>query len=316
MDAIGEVTQRALVRTRSRVVEQIADLAVPLILEENPVDHSICSTGAHQGPHRGAYWGRAGPRSRRTLCTTSSVSILWMPVRQIQGDVLQHVPERVLNLVGEQIVDVPVPQIQDDGLQLLSEQVQNCTVEQTIPCASDFRGKSWKLCFLRHRSSCIFVRRSRFWTSLCFGFWRQLWKLGLLHHRSACRIASGEQIADSPVPQFMEAVVDVLPSLPRERVQNRTQEQRVQEQIMDFPVPRILEAVVEVVPSTPKERVQEQTVDFPVPRITEEIVDRIPEQTVGSPVPQITEEIVELYSSADCGFPRASDHGGNRGSFS
>ena len=38
---------------------------------------------------------------------------------------------------------------------------------------------------------------------------------------------------------------------PRERVQNRTQEQ-----IMDFPVPRILEAVVEVVPSLPQEHVQ------------------------------------------------------------
>ena len=51
------------------------------------------------------------------------------PVPQIQGDVLQHVPERVQNLVGEQIVDVLVPQIQDDGLQLVSERVQNCVGE-------------------------------------------------------------------------------------------------------------------------------------------------------------------------------------------
>ena len=37
--------------------------------------------------------------------------ITWIrPVPQIQGDVLQHVPERVQNCVGEQIGAVPVPQ--------------------------------------------------------------------------------------------------------------------------------------------------------------------------------------------------------------
>ena len=34
MDAVGEVTQRAPVRMHSRVVEQIVDLAAPLILEK------------------------------------------------------------------------------------------------------------------------------------------------------------------------------------------------------------------------------------------------------------------------------------------
>ena len=52
MEAIGEVTQRA----HSRVVEQIVDLAAPLILEKIL---SACSSGVHQGPHRGAYRERA-----------------------------------------------------------------------------------------------------------------------------------------------------------------------------------------------------------------------------------------------------------------
>ena len=124
-----------------------------------------------------------------------------------------------------------------------------------------------------------------------------------------------EQIVGVPVPQLMEAVVEVLP---QERVLNRTPEQimdspvhqiteeivevlpqeRVQhlvfEQIVGSPVHQITEEIVEVVP---QERVQnrilEQTVVSPVPQITEEIVDSILEQTVGSPVHQITEEIVE-----------------------
>ena len=54
-----------------------------------------------------------------------------------------------------------------------------------------------------------------------------------------------EQIMDSPVPQLMEAVVEVIP---QERVQNRTLKQ-----IVGVPVPQLMEAVVEV---TPQERVQ------------------------------------------------------------
>ena len=37
---------------------------------------------------------------------------------------------------------------------------------------------------------------------------------------------------------------------------------RKQEQFADSPVPQIMEAVVEVVPSTPQERVLEQIMDF------------------------------------------------------
>ena len=108
-----------------------------------------------------------------------------------------------------------------------------------------------------------------------------------------------------PVPQLMEAVVEVTP---QERVQNRTPEQivdvlvpqiveeRVQlctlDQIFEFPVPRIMEAIVEVVPSAPQERVQnrtpEQILDVPVPRTMEERVPScIQEQIMDLPVPQI-----------------------------
>ena len=55
LDAVGEVTQRAAERMHSRVVEQIVDLAAPLIFGDN----SACSSGAHQGPDRGAYQGHA-----------------------------------------------------------------------------------------------------------------------------------------------------------------------------------------------------------------------------------------------------------------
>ena len=47
---------------------------------------------------------------------------------------------------------------------------------------------------------------------------------------------------------------------------------------MDFPVPRILETVVEVLPSTPQVRVQNRTrklfVDVPVPHIKEKIAGK------------------------------------------
>ena len=78
-----------------------------------------------------------------------------------------------------------------------------------------------------------------------------------------------EQIMDLPVPQLMEAVVEVTP---QERVQNRTQEQ-----IADTPVPQINEAVGEVVLTTPQECVH----------------NRAPELIVGFPVPQIVQESVQ-----------------------
>ena len=69
------------------------------------------------------------------------------------------------------------------------------------------------------------------------------------------------------MPQFIEAVVEVLPSLPQECVQNRTQEQ-----FADSPMPRNMEAVVEVGRITPQDRVQNREnliVDLPMPLITE-----------------------------------------------
>ena len=81
----GEVTQRAPERMHARVVEQIVDLAVPLILEKIleiiqlvPLERIKDQIVEHFGS---------------------------VPVSQIKEDIVQ-------NLVGEQIVDVPVPQIQ------------------------------------------------------------------------------------------------------------------------------------------------------------------------------------------------------------
>ena len=143
---------------------------------------------------------------------------------------------------------------------------------------------------------------------------------------SACRTCFPEQIAGIPVPQLMEAVVEVTPTheqtwgvpvsqimeapvdvmltTPQERVQNRTPElvvdvsvpqiveesvqHRTQERIADSPVPQIMVAVL---PSIPQElvqiRTQEQIVVSSVPQLLEECVqDRTPEQIVDFPVPQ------------------------------
>ena len=63
-----------------------------------------------------------------------------------------------------------------------------------------------------------------------------------------------EQISGVPVPQIMEAPVDVMLFTSQERVQNRTPEQ-----ISGVPVPQIMEAPVNVMPFTPQERVQHRT---------------------------------------------------------
>ena len=103
-----------------------------------------------------------------------------------------------------------------------------------------------------------------------------------------------EQIMDSPVPQLMEAVLEVIP---QERVQNR-----FLEQIADTLVPQIMEAVGEVVLTTSQECVQnrapELIVGFPMPQIVQESVQnrtleqvrvhsRIQEQIMDLPVPQV-----------------------------
>ena len=80
-----------------------------------------------------------------------------------------------------------------------------------------------------------------------------------------------EQTMEFPVPQILEAVMEVVPFAPQESVQNL-----VEEQIVDS-VPQFLEAAVEVLPSTPRERVQNRPrklfVDLPVPLITEIMAD-------------------------------------------
>ena len=78
----------------------------------------------------------------------------------------------------------------------------------------------------------------------------------------------------SPLPQLMEAIVEVAPSVPQERVQNRTLEQ-----IVDFPVPHLMEAIVEVVPSPPQECVQNRTLE------QVRVHSRIQEQIMDLPVP-------------------------------
>ena len=96
-----------------------------------------------------------------------------------------------------------------------------------------------------------------------------------------------QQIVGVHVPQIMEARVDVMLITPQERVQNRTLEQ-----IVDVPVPRTMEAIVKVVPSPPQERVQnctpEQIVDVPFLRTMEvRVPSCIQEQIMDLLVPQI-----------------------------
>ena len=132
-----------------------------------------------------------------------------------------------------------------------------------------------------------------------------------------------EQIVDVPVPRTVEDDVGVVRSTPQERVQNRVLEQiaefpvpqfleeRVQnrtlEQTVGSPVPQITEEIVErvqLVYDSPVLQIMEAIVenrfpelldDVPVPQIAEAIVEnRILEQTVGSPVPQLMEAVVEV----------------------
>ena len=83
-----------------------------------------------------------------------------------------------------------------------------------------------------------------------------------------------EQVLASPVPQTMEAVVEVFPPTPQECLQSR-----MQEQIMDFPVLQNTEDVAGVVRATPQERVQNRPrklfVDVPVPHIMGQIAGKV-----------------------------------------
>ena len=66
----------------------------------------------------------------------------------------------------------------------------------------------------------------------------------------------GEQMVDSSVPHFMEAAVEIMPSLRLESVQNRTPEQ-----IMDFPAPPNMEVYAGRVRAPPQERVQNRILE-------------------------------------------------------
>ena len=47
--------------------------------------------------------------------------IVDVPVPQIQGDVVQHVPERVQSRTLEQIMEFPVPQVMEERLQIRTQ---------------------------------------------------------------------------------------------------------------------------------------------------------------------------------------------------
>ena len=224
---------------------------------------------------------------------------------------VQHVPlERVQNSVVEHIVGASTPHTWEpivEGVQVIpQERVPYRTLEQIEGVLVPYITEDGFPVVPQEREQNRFPEQIM--DSLCLSSWRQQ------NHTK-------EQIADTPVPQIMEAVVEVLPSTPQERVQIRTSEltmifpvpqivqNRFPEQIMDSRVPQIMEAVVEVLPSTPQERVlnrtQEQIADTPVPQIMEavgEVVltspqecvhNRAPELIVGFPVPQIVQESVQ-----------------------
>ena len=95
------------------------------------------------------------------------------------------------------------------------------------------------------------------------------------------------------------------------------------DQIVDVPVPKVTgeipvfvgvwEEIVDAIQPVPQEQVFEECVQ-----------NRVLEQDCGFPRASAhggrrgsytTGACAESYSGADCGFPRASDHGGNRGEF-
>ena len=193
------------------------------------------------------------------------------PVPQIlEGvvDGLQHVPqERVPNSVGEQIWAVPVPQIWvslgEGSFLVPRERVQNRTPEQVM----DFPVPQIMEAFV---DVVLYSPQEREQNpqEQIVGF-----PVPQIVQESVqnCTL---EQVSVSPVPQTMEAVVEVFPPTPQERLQSRRQEQ-----IMDFPVPQNTEDVAGVVRATPQERLQNRPrklfVDVPVSHIMEQTAGRV-----------------------------------------
>ena len=265
MEAVVEVVPPE--RVQNRILEQTVDSPVPQLLEA--VVES-CTTGACvQNRIRGAdHGGRLASRASRALGGNRTPRVCSLcvipPCLRSWRKACQFVPqERVQNRTPEFIVDCP--RASDHGGRLASSYHRSAM--QNRYAGAD-----------RGCPSCLKSRRTAF----------------QVYHKSAMQNRFPEQIMDSPVPQLMEAVVEVIP---QEHVQNR-----FLEQIADTPVPQIIEAVVEVLPSTPQECVQnrtpEQIVDFPVPQIMEECVqNRTQEQIMDSRVPQIMEAVVEVLPS-------------------
>ena len=171
------------------------------------------------------------------------------------GVPVKQVTEEIVDCVGqwEKIVDAPVllrsldAELGDRFLQDLEQIVE---VLKVLPeqIASQLKGSGGM------RSACPSAQGSRLSTCPSAG-------------HGVCRDAVGvRRGADDGIP-----CASVFGGARAESC--------VAEQIMEFPVPRIMEAAVEVVPSTPQERVQNRPrklfVDVPVPHIKEKIAGKV-----------------------------------------
>ena len=145
-----------------------------------------------------------------------------VPVPQIQGDVVQHVPERVQSRTLELIMDSPLLQLKEEVSPSLPQaRVQNRTPEQIMD-------------FPVPQNMEVYARIVR----------------ATPQERVQNRIP--EQIVDIPVPQIMEVAVEVVRDTPLERVLHRTPEP-----IVDVLVPHIKEDGLLLVP---QERVHNRAV--------------------------------------------------------
>ena len=243
-------------RVQNRTPEQVVDFSVPRTMEA--IVEVVAETA-----------------QERVLIRTPE-PVVDVPVPQLIEASLPFVPqERVLNRT-QQIVGVPVLPIMEAAVEkCVGEQIVDCPLPQIMEAV--WPSTPWER--VQNRTPELIMDPPV----------PQL-------QDATLPSTPQEQIMDSRVPQIMEAVVQVLPSTPQERVQNCTQEQ-----IADTPVPQIMEAVGEVVLTTPQECVQnrtpEQIVDLPVSQIVQESVQirtleqvrvhsRIQEQIVDLPVPQ------------------------------
>ena len=159
--------------------------------------------------------------------------IVDVPVPQIQGDVVQHVPERVQSRTLEQITKFPVPQI-------LEESVQNRTPEQIM----DFPVPRIMEAVVEVVPS---TPQERVLEQIMDFPVPRIMEAVVEVVPSTPQERVLEQIMDFPMPRIMEAAMEVLPSTPQECVQNRTRRLFV-----DVPVPHIKEKIAGKVKCTGK----------------------------------------------------------------